>query len=143
MLDVLVEINVGANHCAGWRPGEPAVALARKIKSSDHLRFAGLQAYHGSAQHIRRVDERRAAIEKAVVEVRSTRGASAGGGHRVSEEVTGAGTGTYVFEAREHRVPGETAAGLVHVHGRRLRAQRVGARAAYRVSSTASSLDAR
>src|SRR5687768_8585114 len=37
-LDVLVEINVGANRC-GVEPGEPAVALARRIASSPHLRF--------------------------------------------------------------------------------------------------------
>ena len=97
MLDVLVEINVGANRC-GVEPGEPAVALARKIKSSDHLRFAGLQAYHGSAQHIRRVDERRAAIETAAVKVRSTRELLQEAGIDCLK-VTGAGTGTYLFEA--------------------------------------------
>jgi 3-hydroxy-D-aspartate aldolase len=59
-LDVLVEINVGANRC-GVEPGEPAVALARRIAEAKNLRFAGLQAYHGSAQHLRQVDERRAA----------------------------------------------------------------------------------
>ena len=71
-LDVLVEIDVGANRC-GVEPGEPAVALAREIAGSANLRFAGLQAYHGSAQHMRKVEERRAAIEAAAAHVKRTR----------------------------------------------------------------------
>jgi len=96
-LDVLVEINVGANRC-GVEPGEPALELARKITASANLRFAGLQAYHGSAQHLRRVEERRAAIEFAVERVKRTRDLLAAAGI-ACPKVTGAGTGTYVFEA--------------------------------------------
>jgi 3-hydroxy-D-aspartate aldolase len=51
-LDVLVEIDVGAKRC-GVAPGDAAVQLARLINDSPRLRFAGLQAYQGSAQHIR------------------------------------------------------------------------------------------
>jgi D-serine deaminase-like pyridoxal phosphate-dependent protein len=96
-LDVLVEVNVGANRC-GVEPGEPAVTLARAIQSSGNLRFAGLQAYHGSAQHIRRVDERRAAIETAAGKVKHTRELLQRAGI-ACPKVTGAGTGTYLFEA--------------------------------------------
>jgi D-serine deaminase-like pyridoxal phosphate-dependent protein len=96
-LDVLVEVNVGANRC-GVEPGEPAVGLARKIASSGNLRFAGLQAYHGSAQHLRKVDERRAAIEGAVGRVKHTRELLEAAG-LPCPKATGAGTGTYVFEA--------------------------------------------
>ncbi len=96
-LDVLVEINVGANRC-GVEPGEPALALARKITASPSLRFAGLQAYQGSAQHFRRVEERRAAIETAIALVRRTTALLDQAGIPCSK-VTGAGTGTYVFEA--------------------------------------------
>ena len=96
-LDVLVEINVGANRC-GVEPGEPAVQLARAIASAANLRFAGLQAYHGSAQHLRKVEERRAAIESAVARVRATRDLLAKAGIPCLK-VTGAGTGTYLFEA--------------------------------------------
>ena len=96
-LDVLVEIDVGANRC-GVEPGEAAVRLAREIAGSANLRFAGLQAYHGSAQHLRKVEERRAAIEGAVERVKSTRKLLAAAGIDCSK-VTGAGTGTYAFEA--------------------------------------------
>src|SRR2546421_6949446 len=51
-LDVLVEVNVGADRC-GIEPGVPALALARAIAACHSLRFAGLHAYHGSAQHVR------------------------------------------------------------------------------------------
>jgi D-serine deaminase-like pyridoxal phosphate-dependent protein len=96
-LDVLVEVNVGANRC-GVEPGAPAVALAQRIGACSSLRFAGLQAYHGSAQHIRSVPERRAAVESAVAKVRQTT-ALLGGAGIACERVTGAGTGTYLFEA--------------------------------------------
>ena len=96
-LDVLVEINVGANRC-GVEPGEAAVRLAQRIAASANLRFAGLQAYQGSAQHLRKVDERRAAIEKAVAHVKGTRELLALAGI-ACPKVTGAGTGTYAFEA--------------------------------------------
>jgi hypothetical protein len=51
-LNVLVEINVGANRC-GVEPGEPALRLAQVISRSTNLRFGGLQAYQGAAQHLR------------------------------------------------------------------------------------------
>jgi len=96
-LDVLVEINVGANRC-GIEPGDAAVALAQRIASSPDLRFAGLQAYQGAAQHVRKVEDRRAAIEGAVDAVKRTLD-----GLRAANiacpKVTGAGTGTYLFEA--------------------------------------------
>lgn len=96
-LAVLAEINVGANRC-GVEPGEPALALAQKIVACANLRFAGLQAYQGSAQHLRKVEERRTAIETAVAHVKRTIALLDKAGI-ACEKVTGAGTGTYVFEA--------------------------------------------
>ena len=96
-LDVLVEVNVGANRC-GVEPGEPAALLAKSVASSAHLRFAGLQAYQGAAQHLRKVEERRTAIEKAVARVKASIAAIERAGIKC-ERVTGAGTGTYMFEA--------------------------------------------
>src|SRR5690606_5707283 len=69
-LDVLVEVNVGADRC-GVEPGAPVVALARAIAASKNLRFAGLHAYQGAAQHVRRPADRQAAIDKAVAGVRA------------------------------------------------------------------------
>lgn len=96
-LDVLVEVNVGADRC-GVEPGAPVVALARSIASSKNLRFAGLHAYQGAAQHVRRPADRQAAIDKAVAGVRATLDQLAAAGLK-ADVVTGAGTGTYLLEA--------------------------------------------
>lgn len=96
-LDVLVEVNVGANRC-GIEPGEPAFRLAKQIHDSNNLRFAGLQAYQGGAQHLRKTEERRAAIDAACDNVKRTTALLAQAGI-ACERVTGAGTGSYMFEA--------------------------------------------
>lgn len=96
-IDVLVEIDVGAGRC-GVAPGDEALALVRRVASTDGLRFAGLQAYHGSAQHIRDYAERGQAIESAASIARATVESLAREGIEC-ETVTGAGTGTWQFEA--------------------------------------------
>ncbi|CAN5555150.1 DSD1 family PLP-dependent enzyme [soil metagenome] len=96
-IDVFVEIDVGQHRC-GVPPGAEVVALAQKINAHTGLRFAGLQAYHGKAQHLRSAQERRAAIAVAVEDVLYTRRLLEEAGIPV-ELVTGAGTGTQVLEA--------------------------------------------
>ncbi|MDP2092550.1 MAG: DSD1 family PLP-dependent enzyme [Hydrogenophaga sp.] len=96
-IDVFIEIDVGQGRC-GLAPGEPAVALARQIATHPSLRFAGLQAYHGRAQHQRSPAERRLSIETATQAVVRTRDALTAAGFSVPL-VTGAGTGSFVLEA--------------------------------------------
>lgn len=96
-IDAYVEIDVGARRC-GVAPGEPALALASRIAATAGLRFAGLQAYQGSAQHVRGISERRAKIETAVAAVRTTRSLIDSSGI-ACPVVTGAGSGTFMFEA--------------------------------------------
>jgi len=96
-LEVLVEVDVGARRC-GVAPGEAALGLARVIAGCAGLRFAGLQAYQGSAQHLRTPQERRAAIAHAVAQVRLTVDLMERAGMAVPR-VTGAGTGSYPLEA--------------------------------------------
>ena len=130
-LDVYIEIDVGMRRCR-VPPGALAVALAREIVKSG-LRFAGLQAYHGRAQHIRSMEERHAVIETAAQHVQHTK--------RLLKEagidcpiVTGAGSGTFMLEVEA--APGtRSSAGLLRVHGRGLREERMGG-AATRASST-------
>jgi D-serine deaminase-like pyridoxal phosphate-dependent protein len=95
-LDVYVELEVGMGRC-GVAPGEPALALARAVAAAPNLHFAGLQAYHGRAQHVRSMAERRALIEKAAEAVRSTRALLERNGI-ACPIVTGAGSGTFMFE---------------------------------------------
>ncbi|MBU4518992.1 MAG: DSD1 family PLP-dependent enzyme [Gammaproteobacteria bacterium] len=96
-IDVFIEIDVGQGRC-GVVPGEAAVGLARQIATRPALRFAGLQAYHGRAQHQRTPAERRRSIESATQAVAGTRDALAAAGYSVPL-VTGAGTGSFVLEA--------------------------------------------
>lgn len=95
-LRVFVEIDAGQGRC-GAEPGEPAALLARRIAQSEHLRFGGLQAYHGSAQHRRTPQERAAAIQHAADAVRRTLDALAAYGVPCPI-VTGGGTGTFEYE---------------------------------------------
>lgn len=96
-LAVLVEIDVGGGRC-GVAPGPAAVALAQAIDASPHLRFAGLQAYHGGAQHYRSPEERGRAIEGAVMGVRRTLEQLRQQGLECPI-VGGGGTGTFELEA--------------------------------------------
>ena len=97
-LDVYVEIDVGTFRC-GVAPGEPAVAIAKEIGASKRLRFAGLHAYHGAAQHQRSDAARRASIHAASQHALATRQALQSAGLDCPI-ITGAGTGTYLIEAR-------------------------------------------
>jgi 3-hydroxy-D-aspartate aldolase len=88
---------MGGNRC-GVEPGAPMLDLARRVADAPHLGFAGLQAYHGSAQHIRRWEERRAAIAMAADKAGATRDLLERHGI-ACPVVTGAGTGSFEFEA--------------------------------------------
>ena len=96
-LPVYIEVNMGGNRC-GVEPGEPALGLARQIGDAPHLVFGGLQAYHGSAQHLRGWEERRQAIAQAAEKAGRTRDLLARHGIECPT-VTGAGTGTFEFES--------------------------------------------
>ena len=97
-IDVFVEIDVGQGRC-GVPPGAPAAALAHAVAArAPQLRFAGLQAYHGSAQHMVSAAARRAAMFDAVQAAAQTRALIEGQGLAVPL-VTGAGTGTLAHEA--------------------------------------------
>ncbi|HEX7890999.1 MAG TPA: DSD1 family PLP-dependent enzyme [Ramlibacter sp.] len=97
VIDVFVELDVGQGRC-GVTPGQSAVDLALEIRKHPPLRFAGLQAYHGRAQHLRSPRERREAIATVVRDVRFTRQLIEDEGVTVGL-VTGAGTGSMVCEA--------------------------------------------
>ena len=107
-IDVFIELNVGQNRC-GVAPGLAAVALAIEIRKHPALNFAGLQAYHGKAQHMRSASERRDAIVDAVKAVRLTHQLIEDEGIKVAL-VSGSGTGTVALEAAS-KLYGELQAG--------------------------------
>lgn len=96
-LGVLVEVDVGGGRC-GVNSAAAALELAASITRAPGLRFAGLQAYHGRAQHLRSYAEREAAIAGAVAAAEEAAGLI-----RREEiacpAITGAGTGTFEIEA--------------------------------------------
>ncbi len=93
----LVEIEVGMGRC-GVPPGRAALDLALRIADAPGLRFEGLQAYHGRAQHLPTAAERQAAIGGAIEAVKETLAALEAGGI-AARTVSGAGTGTFRTEA--------------------------------------------
>ncbi|BAT58517.1 3-hydroxy-D-aspartate aldolase [Variibacter gotjawalensis] len=95
-IECLVEIDVGQDRC-GVEPGADAVALAQKIAASPDLKFAGLQAYHGRAQHIRDYALRKAHIDFAIAATKQTLSQLYHAGIECGI-VAGAGTGTFRFE---------------------------------------------
>jgi D-serine deaminase-like pyridoxal phosphate-dependent protein len=96
-IDVFIEMDVGQGRC-GVPAGEPALALARAIAPHRALRLAGLQAYHGGAQHQRELAQRQATLVQATEKVRDTRDLLVRHGFGPLL-VTGAGTGTFALEA--------------------------------------------
>ncbi|WP_243019713.1 DSD1 family PLP-dependent enzyme [Simplicispira sedimenti] len=107
-IDVLVEIDVGHWRC-GVPPGEPALVLAQAVARLTQLRFAGLQAFQGRAQHMRSAAQRRSVATACVQSVRATCERIQAAGLSVPL-VTGGGTGTLVHEAASG-VYGELQAG--------------------------------
>ncbi len=98
MLDVLVEIDCGAGRC-GVACGAAVVDIAQRVIAAPGLRFVGLQAYQGGAQHVRDYAERKALITEAVRQVSETTAALRAVGI-ACKTVSGAGTGSYEFEGR-------------------------------------------
>ena len=96
-IHVFIEIDVGQTRC-GVPPGDAVLPLAREIALHPRLHFAGLQAYHGRAQHQRTVAERRATLAQVIQDVQRTRSVLEQEGFTV-ELVTGAGSGTFAIEA--------------------------------------------
>jgi len=94
-LDVYVELDVGAGRCGA--SCEQAVELARAIHASDGLRFAGIHAYHGAAQHFRTAEQRALAIQFASHRAAQVKAEIEAVGMQVPV-ITGAGTGTFCIE---------------------------------------------
>mgnify|MGYP003627245979 FL=1 len=96
-IDILIEIETGANR-AGVDSTEDLVDLAKKVIAESNLRFRGLQAYNGPAQHKRTLAERSEAINRTIAIVADARAALERSGIQC-ETITGGGTGTFTHEA--------------------------------------------
>ena len=92
----LIEIEVGMQRCGVATP-EAAAKLALQIANAPGLKFRGLQAYHGTAQHMATLAARQQAIACAADAVRGTVDRLQASG-LPCELICGAGTGTFRME---------------------------------------------
>src|SRR5262249_32132868 len=72
IIGVLGEVDIGMRRC-GAEPGEPALALARKIRASPGLEFFGLQGYDGHLQLLSDPVEKKAKCMEALEQLVGTR----------------------------------------------------------------------
>ena len=96
-LSVMADIYAGGPR-TGVEPGKPAVDLAFRIAEASGLRFGGLQAYNGAAQHVRDHAERREVYAAYAAKVSETRQLLEDAG-LACETISGGGTGTCMWEA--------------------------------------------
>jgi 3-hydroxy-D-aspartate aldolase len=99
-LALVVEFDVGQGR-TGTTSVEAAAALARRIKSSAHLRYAGVQAYYGHLQHIQAHADRKAAAATQMARVKALLDHLKAGGLSPAI-VTGGGTGTFDIDPDGH-----------------------------------------
>jgi 3-hydroxy-D-aspartate aldolase len=96
-LSVVVDIDPGF-HRTGVASPEAALSLARQIAGDANLRFAGVQFYCGSDQHIEDFEARREAIVQRTAYLSSIIGQLRVTG-LAPPIVTGSGTGTHAIDA--------------------------------------------
>ena len=102
-LRVLIEVDIGMGR-AGVAPGEPAIALARKIKTLSGLELIGVAGWEGHATEIQNEQEKAVTIERAVGALTATADALRRAGFPI-RIVSCGGTGTFRFTTR---LPGVT-----------------------------------
>jgi 3-hydroxy-D-aspartate aldolase len=95
-LNLAIDLLVGRR--TGIQPGQPALALAQRISSLDHVRFAGLQAYAGHASHVIGFENRKRVSEEAMAQAVETRHLLERSGIECPL-VTGGSTGTYNIDS--------------------------------------------
>ena len=96
-LRLLVEVDTGQARCGVGSPDQ-VVALARAILAAPGLAFGGVQAYQGAMQHLATHAERQAAFEASRARLVPLLAALEAAGI-ACPTVTGAGTGSWQFEA--------------------------------------------
>lgn len=95
-LDVFVELNTGQDRC-GVNDAQGVLRLVEQLQAHKHLRFKGLQAYHGKVQHVRSAAERGDIAKRAAERAAAVVVALDGRGVHC-EVVTGGGTGSLEFD---------------------------------------------
>ncbi len=97
-LAVVIDIDPGI-HRTGVASPEDCVALAKKVAGLKSLKYAGIQFYCGSHQHIKDFAERKAAIEERTAYLQGIIDKLVAAGLEPAI-VTGSGTGTHYIDAK-------------------------------------------
>lgn len=100
---VLIDLNVGQTRC-GVMPGEPALALARRVTETDGVRLRGVMGYEGHLQPVRNRAERETRTRDAMAGLVDTARLLRANG-LPCDVVSGGGTGTHDISGR---IPGIT-----------------------------------
>ncbi|MFY3139688.1 DSD1 family PLP-dependent enzyme [Achromobacter xylosoxidans] len=96
-IDILVEVDVGQGRC-GVSDDATVLALAQQARDLPGVTFVGLQAYHGSVQHLRTREERAAVCRQAARIAASYQLLLRESGI-ACDVITGGGTGSAEFDA--------------------------------------------
>ncbi|WP_026293454.1 3-hydroxy-D-aspartate aldolase BhcC [Rudaea cellulosilytica] len=96
-LQCLVEIDCGQGRC-GVGTADAAVEIAQAVTAAPGLKFAGIQAYQGSMQHLESFADRKARLDAAIAVTKAAVAALQAAGLD-PELVSGGGTGSYPFES--------------------------------------------
>ena len=95
-IECLVEIDCGAGRC-GVQTSAAALEIATEIRTAKGLKFAGIQAYHGAMQHLKKYNDRKAENVRMMRFVRDVLAKLEIGGLKC-DIVGGGGTGSFQFE---------------------------------------------
>jgi 3-hydroxy-D-aspartate aldolase len=96
-IDILVDVDVGMGR-TGCHDIPDALALAKQVKASPSLVYAGIQAYWGNLQHVTPFAERAQRIGVQMQRVKATVEALAAAGLKPAI-VSGGGTGSHRIDA--------------------------------------------
>lgn len=96
-VEVLIEVDVGQGRC-GVTDTSLVLTLAQQTQRLPGVRFGGLQAYHGTVQHVRGHPARAAAAARAA-EAAARYAQSLRDAGIPCDRITGAGTGSAEFDA--------------------------------------------
>lgn len=94
-ITVLIDLDVGLKR-TGVAPGEPTLALARKISQLKHLRLIGVQGYEGHLQHLHDREDRKTQCLASMKILTDTVASLRSAGFDIQVVTTG-GTGTGEF----------------------------------------------
>ena len=96
-LECLVEIDCGQGRC-GVGSASAAVEIAQAIDAAPGLKFAGIQAYQGSMQHLESYADRKAKLDAAIAVTKVLVESLQAAGLKPAV-ISGGGTGSYSFES--------------------------------------------